>query len=53
MLIKPFLEYSNESQDLFNKNVKKLNEEEDDFIGALQDIQVYEIKIVSKIVFVV
>ena len=40
MLTKPFLENPNESQELLNKNVKKLNEDDDDFIGALQDIQV-------------
>ena len=40
MLIKPFLENPNESHDLFDKNVKKVNEEDEDFIEALQDIQV-------------
>ena len=35
-----YLENTNDSQDLIDINVKKENEEDEDFIGALQDIQV-------------
>ena len=35
-----YLENTNDSQDLIDINVKKGTEEDEDFIGALQDIQV-------------
>ena len=38
-----YLENTNDSQDLFDVNVKKGSEEDEDFIGALQDIQVSSI----------